>query len=175
MLCSSNLLFLGKFRFSLFFKVYLLRTQKSWDWFVFDSQIVRVELQGAAAFLYSRLVPLVLLLVEGNWKLWNIAVCFTWNLLFWYHFTLGSTPIDIGEHGWEMLLVVKKTTQESVSRFQLLGFAAVHNFYHYPESIRLRISQVGPLTAALSICFIYMCSYSPEFTPWTYSLVLLGA
>jgi len=81
-------------------------------------EIVRVELQGAAAFLYSRLVPLVLLLVEG------------------------STPIDIGEHGWEMLLVVKKTTQESVSKFQLLGFAAVHNFYHYPESTRLRISQI---------------------------------
>jgi hypothetical protein len=58
-----------------------------------------------------------------------------------------------------MLLVVKKTTQESVPKFQLLGFAAVHNFYHYPESTRLRISQVGPLllTAVLSICFIYMC------------------
>jgi len=81
-------------------------------------EIVRVELHGAAAFLYSRLVPLVLLLVEG------------------------STPIDIGEHGWEMLLVVKKTTQESVSKFQLLGFAAVHNFYHFPESTRLRISQI---------------------------------
>nr|CAB3456878.1 unnamed protein product [Digitaria exilis] len=79
---------------------------------------VQPVVQGAAAFLYSRLVPLVLLLVEG------------------------STPIDIGEHGWEMLLVVKKTTQESVSRFQLLGFAAVHNFYHYPESTRLRISQI---------------------------------
>ncbi|ONM51895.1 Histone acetyltransferase type B catalytic subunit [Zea mays] len=68
-------------------------------------------------FFYSRLVPLVLLLVEG------------------------STPIDIGEHGWEMLLVVKKATQEAGSKFELLGFAAVHNFYHYPESIRLRISQ----------------------------------
>ncbi|CAL5074688.1 unnamed protein product [Urochloa decumbens] len=83
-----------------------------------EVEIVRVELQGAAAFLYSRLVPLVLLLVEG------------------------STPIDIGEHGWEMLLVVKKTTQESVSKFQLLGFAAVHNFYHYPDSTRMRISQI---------------------------------
>ncbi|XP_062199717.1 probable histone acetyltransferase type B catalytic subunit [Phragmites australis] len=82
-------------------------------------EIVQVELQGAAAFLYSRLVPLVLLLVEG------------------------STPIDIGEHGWEMLLVVKKPTQESsVSKFQLLGFAAVHNFYRYPESTRLRVSQI---------------------------------
>jgi hypothetical protein len=32
----------------------------------FCSQIVRVELQGAAAFLYCRLVPLILLLVEGK-------------------------------------------------------------------------------------------------------------
>ncbi|PWZ27258.1 Histone acetyltransferase type B catalytic subunit [Zea mays] len=71
-------------------------------------EIVRVELQGAAAFLL---------------------------------FSSGSRPIDIGEHGWEMLLVVKKATQEAGSKFELLGFAAVHNFYHYPESIRLRISQ----------------------------------
>ncbi|KAJ1274476.1 hypothetical protein BS78_05G064500 [Paspalum vaginatum] len=81
-------------------------------------EIVRVELQGAAAFLYSLLVPLILLLVEG------------------------SMPIDIGEHGWEMLLVVKKTTQESVLNFELLGFAVVHNFYHYPVSTHLRISQI---------------------------------
>ena len=54
-----------------------------------------------------------------------------------------------------MLLVVKKATQESGSKFELLGFAAVHNFYHYPESIRLRISQVGPLTALLSVYIVY--------------------
>lgn len=82
-------------------------------------EIIRVELQGAAAFLYSHLVPLVLLMVEG------------------------STPIDITENGWEMLLVVKKTAHASSnSKFQLLGFAAVHHFYHYPESTRLRISQI---------------------------------
>jgi hypothetical protein len=63
-----------------------------------------------------------------------------------------------------MLLVVKKTTQEAVSKFELLGFAAVHNFYHYPESTRLRISQVGPLTALLSIYIIYVGS--PVFSPF---------
>ncbi|XP_044945874.1 probable histone acetyltransferase type B catalytic subunit isoform X2 [Hordeum vulgare subsp. vulgare] len=84
-----------------------------------EVEIVRVELQGAAAYLYSRLVSLVLLLVEG------------------------STPVDITEHGWEMLVVVKKAELEpSDSKFQLLGFAAVHHFYHYPESTRLRISQI---------------------------------
>ncbi|KAK1630313.1 hypothetical protein QYE76_004628 [Lolium multiflorum] len=82
-------------------------------------EIVRVELQGAAAFLYSRLISLVLLLVEG------------------------STPIDITEHGWEMLLVVKKAAAESsASKYQLLGFTAFHHFYRYPESTRLRISQI---------------------------------
>jgi hypothetical protein len=63
-----------------------------------------------------------------------------------------------------MLLVVKKTTQEAVSKFELLGFAAVHNFYHYPESTRLRISQVGPLTALLSIYIIYVGC--PVFSPF---------
>uniref|UniRef100_A0A0E0B1U4 histone acetyltransferase n=2 Tax=Oryza glumipatula TaxID=40148 RepID=A0A0E0B1U4_9ORYZ len=87
---------------------------------VTDGNVIKhVELQGAAAFLYCRLVPLILLLVEG------------------------STPIDITEHGWEMLLVVKKSAQaSSSSNFLVLGFAAVHHFYHYPESTRLRISQI---------------------------------
>jgi hypothetical protein len=45
-----------------------------------------------------------------------------------------------------MLLVVKKAALESsASKYQLLGFAAFHHFYRYPESTRLRISQVGPL------------------------------
>lgn len=76
-----NLLDPWKFTFSLFSdqNVFLLGSRQFWDWFVYHSQIVRVELQGAAAFLYSRLVPLVLLLVEGNWRFWNIIVCFTWE------------------------------------------------------------------------------------------------
>ena len=54
-----------------------------------------------------------------------------------------------------MLLVVKKAELESsASKFQLLGFAAVHHFYHYPESTRLRISQVG--IAAFTVYF-FMC------------------
>lgn len=68
-----------------------------------------------------------------------------------------------------MLLVVKKTTQESVSNFELLGFAAVHNFYHYPESTRLRISQVD-LTALLPVdiftwCIQYFVHFF-EVIPW---------
>jgi len=169
-----NLLDPLKFIFSLFSvvqNVFLFSSHQFWYWFAYNSQIVRVELQSAAAFLYSRLVAPILLLVEGNWRFWNIIVLLVTSICL-YHCTLGSTPIDIGEHGWEMLLVVKKTTQEAVSKFELLGFAAVHNLYHYPESTRLRISQVGPLTALLSIYIIYVGC--PVFSPflWSYSMAL---
>lgn len=74
-----------------------------------------------------------------------------------------------------MLLVVKKATQESGSKFELLGFAAVHNFYHYPESIRLRISQVGPRTALLSVYIVYGgCTVFSQFLR-SYSMALLGS
>ena len=62
-----------------------------------------------------------------------------------------------------MLLVVKKATQEAGSKFELLGFAAVHNFYHYPESIRLRISQVGPLIALLFVYNVMGCPVFSQF------------
>jgi hypothetical protein len=58
-----------------------------------------------------------------------------------------------------LLLVVKNTTQESsTAKFELLGFAAIHNFFRYPESTRLRISQVGPLTSVH--CFHYTCLFN---------------
>lgn len=65
-----------------------------------------------------------------------------------------------------MILVVKKTTQEAVSEFEMLGFAAVHNFYHYPESTRIRISQV----------FSQIYVECPVFSQIlrSYSLALLG-
>lgn len=68
--------------------------------------------------LYSRLVPLVLLLVDG------------------------SNPIDALDPRWEIYLLVqeKKDTQDSLSR--LLGFAAVYRFHRYPESTRLRLGQI---------------------------------
>ncbi|CAN4076893.1 unnamed protein product [Withania somnifera] len=68
--------------------------------------------------LYSRLVPLVLLLVDG------------------------SNPIDVLDPRWEIYLLVqeRKDTQNSLSR--LLGFAAVYRFHRYPESTRLRLGQI---------------------------------
>ncbi|RVW96337.1 Histone acetyltransferase type B catalytic subunit [Vitis vinifera] len=73
----------------------------------------------AAGHLYSRLIPLVLLLVDG------------------------SNPIDIDDPRWEIyLLVQKKAVGEEDFHYILLGFTAVYRFYHYPDSSRLRISQI---------------------------------
>ncbi|KAJ3683367.1 hypothetical protein LUZ60_013594 [Juncus effusus] len=78
-------------------------------------QVFRFSLENPiAGFLYSRLVSLVLLLVDGG------------------------SPIDVTDPKWDIYLAVKGTENE----FQLLGFATVYNFFHYPDSTRMRISQI---------------------------------
>ncbi|MBA0838902.1 hypothetical protein Goarm_004686, partial [Gossypium armourianum] len=73
----------------------------------------------AAGHLYSRLVPLVLLLVDG------------------------SNPIDVTDPSWELyLLTRKKTDQPENTQHILLGFAALYRFYRYPDGSRLRLSQI---------------------------------
>ncbi|GMJ07362.1 histone acetyltransferase of the GNAT family 2 [Hibiscus trionum] len=73
----------------------------------------------AAGHLYSRLVPLVLLLVDG------------------------SNPVDVTDPSWELyLLTQKKIYQPENTRHLLLGFAALYRFYHYPDGSRLRLSQI---------------------------------
>ncbi|KAI6679589.1 hypothetical protein NL676_033470 [Syzygium grande] len=72
-----------------------------------------------AGHLYSRLVPLVLLLVDG------------------------SNPIDITDSSWELYLLIHKTSdQQGNFQDRLLGFAAVYRFYRYPDSSRLRLGQI---------------------------------
>ncbi|KAJ9688229.1 hypothetical protein PVL29_014112 [Vitis rotundifolia] len=85
-----------------------------------DLEVIRMVMGNmAAGHLYSRLIPLVLLLVDG------------------------SNPIDIDDPRWEIyLLVQKKAVGEEDFHYILLGFAAVYRFYHYPDSSRLRISQI---------------------------------
>ncbi|CAL5388601.1 unnamed protein product [Camellia sinensis] len=68
--------------------------------------------------LYSRLVPLVLILVDG------------------------SNPIGIIDPRCEILLIVqKKIDLQGSNQLRLLGFAAIYRFYHYPDSLCLRLSQ----------------------------------
>lgn len=76
-----------------------------------------------------------------------------------------------------MLLVVKKSAQaSSSSNFLVLGFAAVHHFYHYPESTRLRISQVCLLVlldlSVGSIIQMFDCSAYMIFFAFYQILVL---
>ncbi|CAA6660968.1 unnamed protein product [Spirodela intermedia] len=81
-------------------------------------EVIRMGLNNLpVGTLYSRLVPLVLLFVEGS--------------------------VDITDPGWDIYFVVKKTSdQTGDTLIELLGFATVYRFYHYPDSTRLRISQI---------------------------------
>ncbi|KAL7210469.1 hypothetical protein ACSBR1_031927 [Camellia fascicularis] len=54
----------------------------------------------------------------------------------------GSNPIDIIDPRCEILLIVqKKIDLQGGNQLRLLGFAAIYRFYHYPDSLRLRLSQ----------------------------------
>ncbi|KAK2986239.1 hypothetical protein RJ640_027334 [Escallonia rubra] len=79
-------------------------------------QVIRV-VGAPVGPAYCRLVPLALLLIDG------------------------SSPIDITDPRWEIYLLVQKATDQREDR-RLLGFAAVYRFYRYPESLRLRLSQI---------------------------------
>ncbi|KAE8688433.1 Histone acetyltransferase type B catalytic subunit [Hibiscus syriacus] len=85
-----------------------------------DLEVVRLKMDNlAAGHLYSRLVPLILLLVDG------------------------SNPIDVTDPIWELyLLTQKKIDQPENAQHLLLGFAALYRFYHYPNGSRLRLSQI---------------------------------
>ncbi|GLT32233.1 hypothetical protein SLA2020_069130 [Shorea laevis] len=84
-----------------------------------DVEVVRMVVgNSAAGHLYSRLVPLVLLLVDG------------------------SNPIDVTDPSWELYLLIQKNRDQPTTQNLLLGFAAAYRFYHYPDSSRLRLSQI---------------------------------
>ncbi|PON32270.1 Histone acetyltransferase type B, catalytic subunit [Parasponia andersonii] len=59
------------------------------------------------------------------------------------YFLLGSSPIEVTDPNWELyLLIQKKIDQQGDEQSLLLGLAAAYRFYHYPQSSRLRISQI---------------------------------
>uniref|UniRef100_A0A0D3H5P5 Histone acetyltransferase n=1 Tax=Oryza barthii TaxID=65489 RepID=A0A0D3H5P5_9ORYZ len=73
-----------------------------------------------------------------------------------------------------MLLVVKKSAQaSSSSNFLVLGFAAVHHFYHYPESTRLRISQMFDYSAYMIFFAFYQILVLPPYQGEGHGLRLL--
>ncbi|CAN6699345.1 unnamed protein product [Malus baccata var. baccata] len=85
-----------------------------------DLRVVRLVVgKTAAGHLYSHLIPLVLLLVDG------------------------SSPIDVVDPRWELYVLIQNKTDEKGDIYNvLLGFTAVYRFYHYPDSSRLRLSQI---------------------------------
>ncbi|KAJ0724163.1 putative histone acetyltransferase [Helianthus annuus] len=82
-----------------------------------ELEVVRVE-GSAMGLLYCRLVPLVLLLVDG------------------------SNPIDVTDPDWQVYLLVEKKIDEQDTPQKLFGFAALYRFFHYPDSHRLRLGQI---------------------------------
>nr|GEX40819.1 histone acetyltransferase type B catalytic subunit [Tanacetum cinerariifolium] len=82
-----------------------------------ELEVVRVEGESMG-LLYCRLIPLVLLLVDG------------------------SNPIDVTDPDWQMYLVVEKKSDQQDTPQKLLGFAALYRFFHYPDSHRLRLGQM---------------------------------
>ncbi|KAF6172598.1 hypothetical protein GIB67_036548 [Kingdonia uniflora] len=88
--------------------------------FTIEHQVIRMGLNNMpVGELYSRLVSLVLLLVDG------------------------CSPLDITDPRWEIYFVVeKKTVPQADVSIKLLGFAIIYRFFHYPDSSRLRISQI---------------------------------
>ncbi|CAD5166815.1 unnamed protein product [Musa acuminata subsp. malaccensis] len=83
-------------------------------------EVIRMKQDSEpVCLLYSRLVPLVLLLVDGG------------------------SPIDVTDPRWEIFLVVKKVQDPLGDCItNVLGFATVYRFFHYPDSTRLRIGQI---------------------------------
>ncbi|XP_068652867.1 probable histone acetyltransferase type B catalytic subunit isoform X2 [Aristolochia californica] len=85
-----------------------------------EHQVIRMDpSSGPVGQLYSRLVPLVLLLVEGG------------------------RPIDISDPRWDIYFAVEKESNQLGSiGIKLHGFATMYRFYHHPDSTRFRISQL---------------------------------
>ncbi|XP_022946895.1 histone acetyltransferase type B catalytic subunit-like isoform X1 [Cucurbita moschata] len=82
-----------------------------------DLEVIRLPMDKMAGRnLYSRLVPLALLLIDG------------------------SSPIDVTDPRWELYVLSQKNNGQTHPR--LRGFAALYRFYHYPDSSRLRLSQI---------------------------------
>ncbi|KAK4772253.1 hypothetical protein SAY86_014028 [Trapa natans] len=85
-----------------------------------NSDVIRMGMQNkATGQLYSRLVPLILLLVDG------------------------SNPIDVTDPSWEMYLIIKKAVDHSGNDQDcVVGFSAVYRFYCYPNGLRLQLGQI---------------------------------
>ncbi|KAJ1400972.1 Histone acetyl transferase HAT1 N-terminal [Sesbania bispinosa] len=102
------------------FKGHVCDSDQNADSATSNVEVVRLVAGNmATGQLYSHLIPLTLLLVDG------------------------SSPIDITDPHWELYVVIqKKTDQQGEIQCMLIGFTAVYRFYHYPDDSRLRLGQI---------------------------------
>lgn len=114
----------------------------------FPPQVVRMVAGNMeTGLLYSRIIPLVLLLVDGcslPYFSFTAPKGFSITLKSLEHLMFnqaGSSPIDVTDSRWELYLLIQKKCNEQ-AECQLIGFAAVYRFYHYSDGSRLRLSQV---------------------------------
>ncbi|CAH2069713.1 unnamed protein product [Thlaspi arvense] len=84
-----------------------------------DLQVLRMKIGSPnAGLLYSRLVPLVLLFVDG------------------------SNPIDVTDPDWHLYLLIQKKEEKEEPSYRIVGFSAIYKFYRYPDRLRMRLSQI---------------------------------
>ncbi|CAN8248356.1 unnamed protein product [Cochlearia groenlandica] len=82
-------------------------------------QVLRMGIGSPeAGVLYSRLVPLVLLFIDG------------------------SNPIDVTDPDWDLYLLIQKKEKKDEPLYQIVGFTAIYKFYRYPDRLRMRLSQI---------------------------------
>ncbi|KAK4790460.1 hypothetical protein SAY86_017764 [Trapa natans] len=90
-----------------------------------EIQVIRMGM-GDAGYLYVRLVPLIVLLVEG------------------FSYKMGSISIDLNDEGLELYLLIEKPVDQTANnQDRLLGFSSVYRYYHYPDGLsRLRLNLI---------------------------------
>lgn len=84
-----------------------------------DKEILLVDLSTKEIReWHSRMTPLVLMFIEGG------------------------RPIDQQDPRWEVYVNLEKQSCEPGSPWRVIGFCTVYNFLKYPDSTRLRVSQI---------------------------------
>ncbi|KAI5061894.1 hypothetical protein GOP47_0022433 [Adiantum capillus-veneris] len=57
-------------------------------------------------------------------------------------FIEAATPIELKDPRWEVYVCLEKASNESSCVWKMVGFCRVYRFFKYPDSTRLRVSQI---------------------------------
>ncbi|KAM6500920.1 Acyl-CoA N-acyltransferase [Amanita muscaria] len=53
----------------------------------------------------------------------------------------GGSYINEDEEPWEFMVLYEKRKRKESSTYHLVGYSSLYNFYHFPEKVRMRLSQ----------------------------------